>query len=664
MLTLSGAAKGYADRTLFEDVNLTLSPTDRLGLVGPNGAGKTTLLRVLGGELSLDRGTRSLDRRATIGHLAQEVPKYTGHTLVEELLAGHPRYTELRQRLSRLEAALREADDPAEHEELAHQHGDAHHEFELLGGYEMPAAGKRILSGLGFRVEDFDRRTEEFSGGWLMRLALARLLLAVPDVLLLDEPTNYLDLESVIWLEGFLRNREGALVLASHDRTLLNTLCNRILEVADGRVTSYTGNYEDYLAARELRLEQQAATARNQARERARVLRFVERFRYKNTKARQVQSRIKMLEKMETVTEPKARRRLRVRLPEPPPAGRIPIELMEVTKAYGSNVVYTKLDLTIEKGERLALVGPNGAGKSTLLKMLAGVLPPDAGERRVDTRSRLGYYAQHQIEALNFANTIVQEIQGAAPGLLPEQVRGLLGRFLFSGDDAFKTVGVLSGGEKARVALAKMLALPPNLLLLDEPTSHLDIQAREALEEALSEYDGSIVMISHDREFLERLTNRVVEVGGGRARNYPGLYSEYLDKKEEEAARAADAERKAASNAATDEPSSTPAGGGTRRAADRREEKRREAEARNRRHRKTKPLRREFEKLESEIASLERKSHDLERKLADPEFYESQAEFGDVFRSFQELKAEIASKTQRWEEIGLELEKLEEEAAG
>ncbi len=643
MLTLAGAAKGYGDRTLFEDLNLTLSPTDRLGLVGPNGSGKTTLLRVLAGELSLDRGTRSLERRATVGILAQELPKYTGRSLLEELLAGHERYAALTRELAALEEALRRDADPAHHEELAHRHGDALHAFEAIGGYELPVTGKKILAGLGFKEADFERRTEEFSGGWLMRLALARLLLAVPDVLLLDEPTNYLDLESVIWLESYLRDRAGALVLASHDRTLLNTLCNRILEIADGRTTAYAGNYEDYIAARDLRLEQQEATARNQARERARVLRFVERFRYKNTKARQVQSRIKKLERMEVVSAPRARRRLRVRLPSPPPAGRILIELREVSKAYDTNVVYTKLDLSIERGDRVALVGPNGAGKSTLLKMLAGVLPPTSGERRVESRARLGYYAQHQVEALHYGNTIYEEVQQAAPGLVPEQVRGLLGRFLFSGDDAFKTIGVLSGGEKARVALAKMLCNPPNLLLMDEPTSHLDIAARENLEEALAEYEGALVMISHDREFLERLANRIVEVGGGRARSYLGTYSEYLDKKEEKEARAT----------APPPPTASP------KAAPTREAKREKAEARNQRYRRLKPVREKLERLEREIASLEARVAELEAKLADPGFYGERAAFGETFRSYQALKAEIASKTERWGELGGEMERIE-----
>jgi ATP-binding cassette subfamily F protein 3 len=549
----------------------------------------------------------------------------------------------LESRLALLEEEMRATSDAAALEALAAEHGELQHRFQRGGGYDRPTEAKKILGGLAFQTSDFDRDTAEFSGGWLMRLALAKLLLTEPDLLLLDEPTNYLDLESVVWLEGYLREYEGSLVIASHDRVLLNRLATRIVDIDERRVVSYPGDYEDYLEAREARAEGLRAARKQQEREIAHTRRFIERFRYKNTKARQVQSRIKKLEKMEKIEEPTKRRTLRFSFPDPPPCGRIALELRGVWKSYdGGPPVYRGLDLTIEKGDRLALVGPNGAGKSTLLKLLAGALEPDRGDRRLDPRARVAYYSQHQVETLDYARTIYEEVQDAAPGLEPQQIRGLAGRFLFSGDDAFKTIGVLSGGEKARVALAKLLVHPPNLLLLDEPTSHLDIPSRELLEDALEEYKGAIVMISHDRHFLESLANRVVEVGGGGARNYLGTYSEYLEKKERMAETATESEPSAADV--------------TRRS---REDKRREAEERNARYRAVAPLRREVESLEREIEKLEREVTGLETDMARPDVYEDGARFSEAFRRHHDLKAVTQAKLERWAELSKKIEEIE-----
>ena len=645
MISLTGVAKHYGERTLFSGVNLTLGVSERVGLVGPNGCGKSTLLQILDGSLDPDEGVVSRNRRVRVGMLRQEVVGARGRRVLDEMLSGDEEMSHLESRIALLEEEMRATSDPAALEALAEEHGDLFHRFQQGGGYDRPTEAKKILGGLAFKTTDFDRDTAEFSGGWLMRLALAKLLLTEPDLLLLDEPTNYLDLESVVWLEGYLREYEGSLIIASHDRVLLNRLATRIVEIDERRIVSYPGDYEDYLEAREARAEGLRAARKQQEREIAHTKRFIERFRAKNTKASQVQSRIKKLEKMEKIVEPTKRRTLRFSFADPPPCGRIALELRGVSKSYdGGPAVYRGLDLTIEKGDRLALVGPNGAGKSTLLKMLAGALAPDRGERKLDPRARVAYYSQHQVETLDYQRTIYEEIQNAAPELDPQQTRGLAGRFLFSGDDAFKTIGVLSGGEKARVALAKLLVHPPNLLLLDEPTSHLDIPSRELLEDALEEYAGAIVMISHDRHFLESLANRVVEVGGGGARNYLGTYSEYLQKKERE---------QAAPPQAAAELGAGPAPKRSK------EDKRREAEERNARYRAVAPLRREVQALEKEIGELEREVTGLEADMARPDFYEDGARFSAALRRHHDLKESAHRKLERWTDLARKLEAFE-----
>jgi len=648
MISLTGVAKSYGPRTLFEGVNLTIGVSERIGLVGPNGCGKSTLLHILAERLEPDEGRVSRNRRATVGLLVQEIVGDHGRTVLAEMLSGHEELGHLQRRLALLEEEMRQTTDPAALEALAAEHGELEHRFDREGGYDLPTQAKKILGGLAFREADFDRDTSEFSGGWLMRLALAKLLLVEPDLLLLDEPTNYLDLESVVWLEGYLRSYEGSLIIASHDRVLLNRLATRIVEIDGTRLTSYPGDYEDYVRAREVRAEGLEAARKAQEREIAHTQKFIDRFRAKNTKASQVQSRIKKLEKMKRIEGPAKRRTLSFSFPDPPPCGRIALELKDVWKGYGGPDVYCGVDFTLETGDRVALVGPNGAGKSTLLKLLAGTLEPDRGERRLDRRARLAYYSQHQIDTLDYGRTIFEEVQDAAPDLEPQRIRGLAGRFLFPGDDAFKTIGVLSGGEKARVALAKLLVHPPNVLLLDEPTSHLDIPSRDVLEEALADYPGSIVMISHDRHFLESLTTRVVEVGGGGARSYLGTYAEYLEKKEAEAEPAAPAPA----------PGAPP--DGARRS---REDRRREAEERNARYRLRAPLQRELDALEGEIADLDRTVKGLEADMASPDFYQDGDGFSETFRRYHDLKAVAQSKLERWTQLARRIEDIERESS-
>jgi len=666
MISLTSIAKHYGQRTLFSGVSLTIGVSERIGLVGANGSGKSTLLEILAGQMEPDEGTVTRNKRAETGYLRQEVPKHTGRTLLEEMLAGHGHLDHLQKRLAVIEEEMRSATDPVALEALAAEHGELERKFDVGGGYDLPALAKKILGGLAFRESDFTRGTSEFSGGWLMRLALARLLLVEPDLLLLDEPTNYLDLESVIWLEGYLREYDGSIVVVSHDRALLNTLSNRVLEIDAGKVISYTGNYDAYQKARALREEGLEAARKAQEREIAHTEKFIERFRYKASKARQVQSRIKALEKVERIDAPSRRKTMRLAFPEPPPSSRHQIELRGVWKGYGGAPVYSGIDLTVERGERIALVGPNGAGKSTLLKLLAGALAPDAGERALGRGATLAYYAQHQVEALDFRRTILEEVCLAAPHLTQERVRGLLGRFLFSGDDVMKTIGILSGGEKARVALSKLLVNPPNVILLDEPTSHLDIPSRDVLEDALSEYDGSIVMISHDRHFLAALANRVVDVRGGMIRSYLGDYPDYLAKREREAREAAAAAlaRDAAAARGADAGAASPAKPARDAAEDSRpkrtkEEKRREAELRNERYRKLTPVKREIESLESELDRLTQQMSALEAQMADPAFYQDGSRFAETFKTYNSVKSVVAAKTERWERLSLQLDELE-----
>ena len=495
MISVEGITKSYGGRTLFRDLCWRIAERERIGLVGPNGAGKTTLCRILAGVEEPDTGRVSRGRSVTVGYLPQEAAGAAAGSVLAEALGGFEAVWALEREMEEVAGAL----ETTPSETLTARYGELQHRFDALGGYRLESQARAILTGLGFRADELGRPLAECSGGWRMRAALARLLLQGPALLLLDEPTNHLDLEALGWLESFLADYDGTVVVVSHDRYFLNRMVTSIAELSADGLTAYAGDYDAYLVEREARRELLEARARNQAKRIAEIERFIERFRYKATKARQVQSRIKMLARVERIEVPGAARRMHFAFPEPPRTGRQVATLTDVHKAYGDTVVYAGIEFAVERGERVALVGENGAGKSTLLKILAGVLPFERGERVLGAHVAVHYYAQHQLDALTPTNTVLDELVAVAPDAPHTRLRTILGAFLFSGDAVDKKVAVLSGGEKARLALAKMLVRPAALLCLDEPTNHLDLASREILEGALARFPGTIVFISHDR---------------------------------------------------------------------------------------------------------------------------------------------------------------------
>jgi ATP-binding cassette subfamily F protein 3 len=538
------------------------------------------------------------------------------------------------------------------------EYGRLQHRFEALGGYSLEAEGRRILAGLGFAEADMERSTAEFSGGWMMRVALARLLLQNPDLLLLDEPTNHLDLASVEWLQGFLAEYAGAIILVSHDRDFINAIVNRVGELHRGLLTEYVGDYADFVEQREERIAQLERQAAAQGRKVAQVERFIERFRYKASKARQVQSRIKQLDRMERVTVPTTRTRsVKFRFPEPPRSGRTVVTLAGIVKRYGAHTVYDGLDLRLERGQKVALIGPNGAGKSTLLKILAGVLPFERGTRELGLNVRVAYFAQHQIEALNPANTVFDELSGAASRMSTADMRRLLGAFLFTGEAVDKPVEVLSGGEQTRLALAKLMADPANLLCLDEPTNHLDIASRDVLEDALNAFPGTIVLITHDRYLIRSVANAIIEVNAGDATLYPGDFEYYAAK------RGLDIEERGAV-----EGRATPRGievsppRPRESAAQSAARKRQEAEERNRRYRRTRELRADLERVERESRAAEADVNEVTERLADPGVYADGEAVRDLIRRHNTAKDRSESLAAEWTRLSAELEAAE--AAG
>ncbi len=655
MIQVEDIAKAYAGQRLFRELSWRIPDGARIGLVGPNGVGKPTLCRLLAGLEEPDAGRISRPRETTVGYLSQEVAGGVGGSVLAAALSGFDEVWRIEYQMEEVAAALSGAPNGAQSDALTARYGDLQHRFEALGGYRLETAAKAILGGLGFRDADFGRPLAEFSGGWRMRAALARLLLLRPALLLLDEPTNHLDIESLEWLEGFLVDYDGTVVLVSHDRYFLNRMVTSIAELGPSGITVYPGDYDDYLVERAARRELLEAQARNQAKRIAEIERFIERFRYQATKARQVQSRIKMLERVERVEVERRTRGIRFAFPTPPRTGRRVAMLRAARKAYGDNVVYAGVDFEVERGERVALVGPNGAGKSTLLRLLAGVLPLDGGERALGAHVAAHYYAQHQLDALTPTLAVLEELERAAPELGLTRLRTILGAFLFSGDAVDKKIAVLSGGEKARVALAKMLVRPAALLCMDEPTNHLDLAAREVLEEALAGFPGTIVFISHDRYFINRLATTVVEIIRGTLTRHPGNYDDYLAAKSRGALESTPAMKPGRLLRSERRSLGTPPTSSPARREQSQRASRKEASKGGRVTQAVRELRTRLEEVEKQIHALEGRLRELGVALGDPALYADGARARAVTAERRRAEERVAWLMHEWEELSAAL---------
>ena len=645
MIDLSQISLQFNGKYLFRDVSFKINYGDKISLVGANGAGKSSLLKIITGELQPESGKVLNQNKITIGYLPQDHVTHSGKSLLDEAKSALTDIAHLQKKEREITNQLADPNiNNKTNNDLIHQLGEIHHRLEELDSYSSEARVEKILTGLGFEQNDFEKLTNEFSGGWQMRIALAKILISQNDILLLDEPTNHLDFDSLEWLISFLKSFNGALLIVSHDKHFINEVTDKTLEIFLGKFYTFKGDYDAYLkfkAERDEQLEYQYQLQQKKIKE---TERFIERFRYKATKARQVQSRIKQLEKLQLIELPDSKDDIYIKFPPPPPSGKVNMELKSIVKSYGNNKVFDKIDLTVIKGDKIAFVGPNGAGKTTLAKIISGVLNFDSGQRILGHNTVISYYAQHVADNLAEDLDIIETIDRIADNKTIGQLRTLLGSFLFSGDDVFKKVGVLSGGEKSRVALVKILLTKSNFIILDEPTNHLDLSSKEILQQALVDFSGSLILVSHDVDFLKPIVNKVVDIRKGNIKIYDGGLDYYLSKRAEEM----DAGEVKSNKDTTAQDNIS-----------RKEQKRLEAEQRQKRFRATRDIIKQIKELEKHISGLELRENELENKLADEKIYSNPAKAKEVTSEYSKVKEDINYKLAEWARLSEELQTIE-----